>query len=298
MSNTPRHRRPDRERTNPASEYYVPNDPANRAAKPPTGHRPANIPRRTLLEASADLGGTVEGAKLQKRLQQAADENGGYPEETDCPLCGQSAMLVGPGQVDCLCRPEVFHAGTELAKLRGERNEELRMIHECMREDQDRGQPGGSGSSNGRTRKKPQKIGARHTVRIEQDEPLFGAEPKFAVKVEKVHKGSRKDITLLTETKDMLSDWAAKQSRDKGKRVTMADGIRQAISTCLSKLKNVREFELWDDKTSLQIYFFADELELVDSACHPDALGVTRGEIVEACLQIWIPTATERKDDK
>jgi hypothetical protein len=172
---TPRHRRPDRERTNPASEYYVPNDPANRSAQPVNGHRPANIPRRTLLEASADLGGTVEEAKLKKRLQQAQEENGGHSEPTTCPLCGLTeiqalatkqspAMIVGPGTVLCSCRGEPFHVGTELAKLRGERDKARAEILECYYEDVHRAHEPGS-TSKGRTRTPAPKA----EVRIEQE---------------------------------------------------------------------------------------------------------------------------------
>lgn len=159
---TPRHRRPEREKTNPASEYYIPNDPANRIAQPPTGHRPASIPRRTLLDASADLGATIEEAKYQKRLREAADENGGHSEPTTCPLCGLTeiqalatkqtpAMIVGPGLVLCSCQTEVIDMREVLAKRKGEQDEKTREILQCHWEDTHRPHEPGS-ESKGKTR--------------------------------------------------------------------------------------------------------------------------------------------------
>ena len=259
---TPRHRRPDREKTNPQSEYYVPNDPANRAAQPPTGHRPTSIPRRTLLEASADLGGTVEEAKYQKRLQQAKDENGGHSEPTTCPLCGLTeiqalatkqapAMIVGPGTVLCSCRPEPFHVGTELAKVRGERDEERRMILECHWEDTHRHHEPGS-TSKGRTRTPPPKA----EVRLEQEWHGFAADEEEEVeRLEKLVVVLKGKVPRVL--KDRLESEAKKLGRNKVNHL-----FRWLIAQHLAKIEEAFEVEYGTDTVVLRILVTREQANL------------------------------------
>jgi hypothetical protein len=258
---TPRHRRPDRERTNPASEYFVPNDPANRAAQPVNGRRPQNIPRRTLLEASADLGGTVEEAKLKKRLRQAQDENGGHSEPTTCPLCGLTeiqalatkqppAMIVGPGTVLCSCRGEPFHVGTELAKLRGERDKARAEILECYYEDVHRAHEPGS-TSKGRTRTPVPKA----EVRLEQEWHGFAADEEE--EVERLHK-----FVVCLKGKVPRAIKARLKVEAKAALTTESHLLRWYFDRHLRGLEEAFEVEYGTDTVMLKVLVTREDAEL------------------------------------
>ena len=282
---TPRHRRPDRERTNPQSEYYVPNDPANRATQPVNGHRPQNIPRRTLLEASADLGGTVEEAKLKKRLQQAADENGGHSEPTTCPLCGMTeiqalatkqppAMIVGPGKVLCSCRPEPFHVGTELAKVRGERDKARAEILECYFEDVHRAHEPGS-TSKGRTRTPPPKA----DVRLEQEWHGFAADEEE--EVERMEK-------LVWVVKAKVPRALRQRLRVASREAHTTDSalVRWLLTRHLVAVEVAREVEICSTNQWLEVKLTKQQFTLFDAKAK--SLGCSRADLIMTImLEEW-----------
>jgi hypothetical protein len=284
-NNTPRHRRPDRERTNPQSEYYIPNDPANRAAQPVNGHRPANIPRRTLLEASADLGGTVEEAKLKKRLQQAQDENGGHSEPTTCPLCGLTeiqalatkqppAMIVGPGTVLCSCRGEPFHVGTELAKLRGERDKARAEILECYFEDVHRAHEPGS-TSKGRTRTPAPKA----DVRLEQEWHGFAADEE-----EEVERLEKLTFVVKAKVPRALRQRLRDASRDA--HTTDSALLRWLLTRHLVAVEVAREVEIAPTNQWLEVKLTKQQFTLFDAKAK--ALGCSRADLIMTImLEEW-----------
>ena len=282
---TPRHRRPEREKTNSASEYYVPNDPANRIAQPPTGHRPASIPRRTLLEASADLGGTVEEAKLKKRLQQAQDENGGHSEPTTCPLCGLTeiqalatkqapAMIVGPGKVLCSCQPEVIDMREVLAKRKGEQDEKTREILQCHWEDTHRHHEPGS-TSKGRTRTPPPKA----EVRLEQEWHGFAADEEE--EVERMEK-------LVWVVKAKVPKALRQRLRVASREAHTTDSalLRWLLTRHLVAVEVAREVEINASNQWLEVKLTKQQFTLFDAKAK--ALGCSRADLIMTImLEEW-----------
>ena len=282
---TPRHRRPERERTNPQSEYYVPHDPANRIAQPVNGNRPANIPRRTLLEASADLGGTVEEAKLKLRLQQAQDENGGCSEPTTCPLCGLTeiqalatkqtpAMVVGPGKVLCSCQPEVIDMREVLAKRRGERDKARAEILECYFEDVHRAHEPGS-TSKGRTRTPAPKA----DVRLEQEWHGFVADEE-----EEVERMEKLVFVIKAKVPRALRQRLREASRDA--HTTDSALLRWLLTRHLVAVEVAREVEIHPANQWLEVKLTKQQFTLFDAKAK--ALGCSRADLIMTImLEEW-----------
>lgn len=284
-NNTPRHRRPDRERTNPQSEYYIPNDPANRSTQPVNGHRPQHVPRRTLVEASADLGDTLEGAKLQKRLREAQEAQGGHNEPTTCPLCGLTeiqalatrqspAMIVGPGTVLCSCRPEPFHVGTELAKLRGERDKARAEILECYFEDVHRAHEPGS-TSKGRTRTPAPKA----EVRLEQEWHGFAADEE-----EEVERLEKLTFVVKAKVPRALRQRLREASRDA--HTTDSALLRWLLTRHLVAVEVAREVEIAPSNQWLEVKLTKQQFTLFDAKAK--ALGCSRADLIMTImLEEW-----------
>lgn len=168
----PRHRRPDNEKADPKSDYYVPNDPEVRAKKRVSQPR-HEVRRKTRIET--DQADTEEDLAWHMRLAKADEQRLPPPEPTECPLCGLTplqalathqppAVIVSPGKVRCSCSPEVIDVGELLRQQRGEMSQRTREILECWREQQTIEHEPGS-ESKGKTRERP----LASEARAEQD---------------------------------------------------------------------------------------------------------------------------------
>lgn len=230
-----------------------------------------------------------------------------------CPRCrqlaweaekiyGRAARYVCDGCIDCPNCEAIISVKRGAAKgeaelLEGEPEESIaQAVRDVTDEDRRRGKHGGGGGSSGRRKPKPR---ARMEVRWEQEPPMFangrgGGDMKSEQTLEVA---LRRDLRLTNDTKERLSTWAYRESRIRNRKIHMADGIRRAIKAELHTLEVVEHFGVVDDRVSLQIYFYPQELAVIDTAA--DALLVVatenrataRGEVVEACLLAWLPGA-------
>lgn len=287
----PRHRRPNNECTDPRSEYYVPNDAANRVQQT-TPQKPAEVRRRTLLEVSQEVEEGEAEAKWRQRLREDQERGEGT---TTCPRCGMTpeqalhtnqppAMVVGPAKVRCTCSSEVIDVGALREEQRGKREREAQMIRECRLADEHRGTPGSGSSGSRRRRDKPR---AKLEVRWEQEAPLSnGRGDEDIVTCQRLELAERKDINLSQETKCRLGEWAKAESRLRNRKVAMADGIRRAMRAQIATLGEVSRLEHGGEKRSLQVMLYPSELHLLEEVAK--AKGVERNEVIEACLISWL----------
>lgn len=261
--------RPDHEKADPKSPFYVPNDPEVRAKQRPQEKR-ATIHRKTRLEVDQADGG-AELAKLRERHAQADAERLPPPEPTECPLCGlteiqalatrqQPALIIRPGWVECSCRPEAFHVGAELAKLRGEQDEARRMIRECWREDAKRDHEPGNDPTGSAKDREPGRRG-----RAEQDWQGF-AEPEQSRSdsVEKLV------VVLKGKVPRLLRDRLSKQALHTRK----SEGwiFRRLLEKHLRDLSSAFSVEYGSDTVMLEVMLTRQ---------HADLWGATKAGLAE-----------------
>lgn len=205
------------------------------------------------------------------------------PVPHDCPRCGSladdpnPAHLVDEVWIDCpRCPPTADEEDERTAdqKLKAD-------VRDILREEASRGTVGGSSSGGGRRREKPR---VRMEVRWEQEQtPLHNGHSGDRVSIKRLETASeRVELQLSLDCKEMLREASHERRDEAGRPFPQVQIIREALRH-VERLQVANKSERGVQKVRMELRMYPGEVLILDRAC--EFWELTRGEVVEACLE-------------